>query len=282
MSAEGPPPQDAVVRWYGRAGLAEAILAAVRAAGLDPDRLRPEDLAEMDELHMRGRRATVELAAHLELGPTTRVLDVGSGIGGPSRYLSATHGCRVTGLDLTAEYVDVAAMLAQRTGLDDRLEYMVGDALAMPFPDASFDVAWTQHAAMNIPDKPRLYDQIARVLRPGGHLGLYDLVAGPAGLPRHYPLPWATDPSTSFLVGAGELRDMLTAAGFAVRSWRDLGEEGMAWLRERLARAAAGDVPALGPQVLFGPRFGPSVANIGRGIEEGRLALVEVVGVREG
>src|SRR5207253_92070 len=140
-------------------------------------------------------QATVDLAAQLELGPQTHVLDVGCGIGGPSRYLASVHGCHVTGLDLTEEYCRVSTILAERTGLADRLSYIPGDARDLPFGDGAFDVVWTQHAAMNIPRKDRLYAEMARVLRPGGQLAVYDLLAGPAG-PPHFPLPWADDPST--------------------------------------------------------------------------------------
>ncbi|MDX6644538.1 MAG: methyltransferase [Miltoncostaeaceae bacterium] len=276
MTAD-PSPQSAVARHYARPDLAEAILSALRQAGVDVDRLRPDDLAGMDELHMRGRQATVELAGKLELGPDTRVLDVGSGIGGPSRYLASVHGCHVTGLDLTEEYCRASTVLAERTGLGGRLRYVRGDALDMPFPDAAFDVVWTQHAAMNIPRKERLYAEMARVVRSGGRLALDDLVAGPAG-PPHYPLPWADDPSTSFLVGVDALRDTLERSGFAPLQWREQSEAGLAWFREMASRSRDGaERPPLGPQILFGDGFLPRLANLARSLEEGRLALLQTV-----
>ena len=274
-------PQAAVARHYGRPGLSEAILDALRAAGVDVDRLRARDLAAMDELHMRGRQGTLDLAAQLELQPDTRVLDVGSGIGGPSRYLASVHGCHVTGLDLTEDYRAASAMLAERTGLADRLGYVQGDALDMPFPDGAFDVVWTQHAAMNIPHKARLYGEIARVLRPGGRLALYDLLAGPAG-PPHFPLPWADDASTSFLIGAEELRATLASAGLASERFTDRSEEGLRWYREQAARArAAGGRPALGQHVLFGETLLPRLANLARSLGERRLTLVDGVWRRQ-
>jgi SAM-dependent methyltransferase len=273
----GPSPQTAVARHYGRPDLVEAILAALREAGVDMDRLRPDDLAGMDELHMRGRQATVDLAEQLDLGADTRVLDVGSGIGGPSRYLASIHGCHVTGLDLTEEYCRVSTVLAERTGLAGRLRYVAGDALDMPFPDGSFDVVWTQHAAMNIPRKERLYAEIARVVRAGGQLAINDLVAGPAG-PPHYPVPWADDPSTSFLIGVEELEETLGRSGFSPPRWRDRTEAGLAWFREMAARAREGaGPPALGPQVLFGEGIQPRFANLARSLDEERLRLVEMV-----
>src|SRR5712691_7757937 len=151
---------QAVAEHYGRADLGAVILAALRAAGKDIDRLTPDDLAPVDEFHTRGRAATSDLARLLALTGDERVLDVGSGIGGPSRYLAKTFGCRVTGLDLTPEFCRVAGMLAERTGLAGKVDYRQGDALAMPFADRSFDVAWSQNAVMNIADRDRLYGEI--------------------------------------------------------------------------------------------------------------------------
>lgn len=183
-----------VAAHYGHPDLETAILETLIAAGKDIDRLRPEDLAPIDEFHIRGRKATQELARELRLEESMQVLDVGSGLGGASRYLALEFGCRVTGLDLTEEYCRVATMLARRLGLDSRVCYRHGNALAMPFEDASFDALWTQHAAMNIPDKTQLYREVWRVLKPGGALAIYDILAG-AGGPLHFPVPWAREPS---------------------------------------------------------------------------------------
>src|SRR5262245_45339007 len=167
-----------VAKHYGRPGLADVILAALKAAGKDIDHLTPDDLAPVDEFHTRGRAATIDLARFLSLNGSERVLDVGSGIGGPSRYLAKTFGCRVVGLDLVPEFCRVATMLAERTGLSDKVEYRQGNALTMPFEDLSFDVVWSQNVAMNIADRHQLYREIYRVLKPGGRYAFSVVVAG--------------------------------------------------------------------------------------------------------
>src|SRR5712691_1219983 len=154
----------AIAGHYGRADLGAVILAALAATGKDVDRLTPDDLEPVDQLHSRGRTATIDLAGLLALDGHERILDLGCGIGGPSRYLAKNFGCRVTGLDLTPEFCRVATMLAQRTGLADKVDYRVGNALAMPFADASFDVIWSQNVAMNIAERDRLYAEIHRAL----------------------------------------------------------------------------------------------------------------------
>ena len=268
--------KETVEDHYTRGELGELILAALKNAGKDPDALTPADLAPVDEFHIRGREATMELARLVNLGPDAHVLDVGCGIGGPSRHLAAEFGCRVTGLDLTEEYCRVARMLAERTGLADRVDYRQGDALAMPFSDASFDVVWTQHASMNIADKARLFAEMHRVLKPGGRLAVYDIVAGGGG-EVHFPVPWARQPSISFLVSAEEMREELEKTGFRVLAWRDATAPAREWFLEVMTRAQAEGPPPLGTHLLLGPDFRQMRKNQIRNLEENRIALVEAV-----
>ena len=157
---------------YTSGDLGAAILAALQGMGKDIDHLTPDDLAPVDEFHGGQRPATIRLAELLGLTGSERVLDVGSGLGGPSRFLAWRYGVRVSGVDLTAEFVRVAEMLTRRTGLVGQVDYRQGDALDLPFADASFDVVWSQNAAMNIADRDRLYREMRRVLKPGGRLAL--------------------------------------------------------------------------------------------------------------
>jgi len=261
---------------YARGDLVAAIREALKAAGKHPSALAVDDLTAIDQMHVRGREATRELAQRLGLTADMRVLDVGSGIGGPSRLLAAEYGCHVVGIDITDDYCRAATAIAHWLGLDSRLEYRHGDALAMPFGDASFDVVWTQHAAMNIPDKARLYAQIFRVLRPNGRLALYDVLQGPGGAP-HFPVPWASEPAISFLVTPDELRQLLESAGFAVESWTDRSAEGCAWARRTDERLSAGAAPPLGGALLHGGDFAVKVKNLRRNLDEHRIVLIEAV-----
>lgn len=261
---------------YVRPGLQASILAALANAGKDPERLKPGDLAPVDEFHIRGRDATLALARAVGLGVNTRVLDVGSGIGGPSRCIAAEFGCRVTGVDLTDEYCRVAALLAERVGLSDQVSYRQGNALDLAFADETFDVAWTQHAAMNIPDKAALYREIYRVLKPGGTIAIDDILAGPSG-PVRYPVPWARVPEVSFLVTPDALRALLQASGFTIVSWEDTTAAARTWFTELADRIRSTGVPPLGPHVLLGPDFPVMAANQVRNLEEGRIVLAQVV-----
>jgi MPBQ/MSBQ methyltransferase len=262
---------------YTRQNLEEAILAALTTAGKDIHHLKLEDLAQVDEFHIRCREATLELASQLGLNSDHKVLDVGSGVGGASRLLASEYGCRVTGLDLTVEYCQVAQALAHRLGLSALVDYRPGSALDMPFEDSSFDVVWAQHAAMNIADKPKLYSEIARVLRSDGHFAMYDILAGPVN-PLYYPVPWACDSSVSFLATPDQLRELLEGAGFQILSWRDTSEIGRTWLKDVAAKMQQqGGSPPLGFHVLLGPDFRQMAQNQVRNLNENRIVLIECI-----
>lgn len=261
---------------YRNDGLEADILAALTAAGKDPDSLKPEDLAPFDEFHIRGRKATLELARELNLRKESKVLDVGCGIGGPSRTLALEYGCHVTGLDLSPEYCRVAEMLSRRLGLDGRVTYHHGNAVQMPFENGSFDVVWTQHAAMNVADKQALYSEMWRVLKPDGKLALYDALAGGGG-PVHYPAPWARDSSTSFLISPAYLRSILEQIGFEILMWRDATETGRSWFRHLGEKIRKEGAPPLGIHLLLGPDFSIMARNQVRNLEEDRISLIEAM-----
>jgi MPBQ/MSBQ methyltransferase len=263
-----------VERHYGRGQILDSILAALRDAGKDLTRLSPDDLAPVDEFHVRGREATAELAKRAALEPGSRVLDVGSGLGGSARYLAAQHGCRVTGIDLTQEYVDVANHLATMVGLSDQVDFQQASALQMPFDDESFDVVWTEHVQMNIADKNTFYGEISRVARPGGVLLFHDIFQGEGG-PVHYPVPWATDASISFLASPAAVRQILDNVGFRVIDWEDKCDASLQWLVTTMAKVQASGPPRLGTHLLMGEDAGTKLQNVLRNLRERRVLVCQ-------
>lgn len=269
--------EQSVARHYTHGSLAEAVLAALTAAGKDVDRLDPSDLAPVDEFHIGGRAATIELAARLGAAPGAHLLDIGCGLGGASRYFAHQQGCRVTGIDLTAEFVGVAEMLSQRAGLADRATYRQASALALPFPSGTFDGAYMLHVGMNIAAKRELFAEVRRVLRPGAPFGIYDIMREADG-DLDFPVPWATGAETSFVETAAEYVRLLEIAGFAVRDRRSRRAFAVEFFAQMRARAAeASGPPPLGLHVVMGQSAPRKVENMSDNVRRGLIAPTEII-----
>jgi len=269
---------EALLRHYdGGQDLVARAMGLLREAGKDLSRLSIDDLVGLDEFHVRGREATLSLARRLGLAGGERVLDVGSGIGGPARRLASLVAVDVVGIDLTPAYVDLANALSRLVGLEARVRFQAADALALPFPGASFDVAWTQHVQMNIADKDRFFAELLRVLVPGGRLALYDILQGPGGEVA-YPMPWASDPSMSHLATPAAFRAAMERAGFVVESWEDVTATCRDWAARRYTTPPAPNAATVAR--LLGARNAAGAANIPRNLAEGRIAVVEAIARR--
>jgi ubiquinone/menaquinone biosynthesis C-methylase UbiE len=261
---------------YSAEGIVGRIEAGLRELGKDLGALTLEDLAPVDQFHIRGHGASVDMAARMGLVADYHVLDIGSGTGGPARLLARTFGCQVTGIDLTASYCEIAATLAEWVGLSDSVRYQQGDALDLPFEDDTFDAAITQHVAMNIAAKDRMYAQAHRVLKPGAAFAVYDVMQGPAG-DLHFPVPWAADPSISFLATPDETRDMLRDAGFEIVSETDSSAESLDWFVEMTERLKTSGKPPLGFHILLGEQSSTMQQNQVLNLREGRICTVEFI-----
>ena len=263
---------DGVRDHYRATGLTERLKTALAALGPEDQLLTPQQLAPLDQFHTRGLAATAELAELAQISADTLVLDVGAGIGGPARFLAATYGCRVTGIDVSGAFVEAARYLAERTGQGGQVSFETASALELPFEDGRFDVALLQHVAMNIADRARLYREIRRVLGSGGRLATFDVVSGSAE--PHYPVPWARTPATSFLLTAAQTRAAIEAAGFRTLTWRDDTAAAKAWIGQL---RASGPPPSPNLSVVMGPDFGQLAAGLARNLMEGRLGILTAV-----
>ncbi|MEL6186259.1 MAG: methyltransferase domain-containing protein [Myxococcota bacterium] len=262
---------NGVASHYGREGLLERILDAARAAGQDPNRLDPDALAGVDQFHLGGRAATAAIAEALSLHPEARLLDVGCGVGGPARFLARTLGVHVTGVDLTAAFVEAARELSRRSGFAERTHFQVGHGTQLAFADGTFDAVTLIHVGMNVPDKTALFRELARVTRPGGHVLIYDVMRLAEGELR-LPVPWATDVSTHFLAHPHTYLDALAAAGLEVSQVTDRSELAL----EVLGRAARSPPPVhLGH--LMGERWPEMFGHLRTALEAGVVGPVQIV-----
>lgn len=263
---------------YGKERLSDSIFEALEKAGKEADSLARDDIAGFDEFHIRGREATRELAELADL-QNVHVLDIGAGLGGPARTLSAEFGCRVTGIDLTEAYCRTAEALTQKVGLAERISFFPGDATDMTFDSASFDVAWMVHTAMNIEDKPRLVDEIGRVLKPAGRFAFYEIFGG-ENSPPHFPVPWADGPELNFLADADEFQRMLEEAGFEKHTVRDVTQLSLKWFGgvfEKMQNRSNEAPPPLGLNLLMRESTPAKIKNMVQNLEERRIKVVQAV-----
>jgi ubiquinone/menaquinone biosynthesis C-methylase UbiE len=271
---------SAIERHYAQAAVIAAITRGLAALGKSPSSVTLDDLAPVEEFHIGGRPATEELMR--QVGPLGdwHVLDVGSGIGGPARFIADRYGCRVSGVDLTADYVETARTINAWVGLADRVDFRHASALATPFADATFDMAYMLHVGMNIADKPALCAEVARVLKAGGAFAIYDVMKT-GSAPLTFPLPWASAPEISAVAPPEGYKGALRAAGFTVlaeRNRRDFAIEFFKTMRSRLAQA--GGPPPLGLHIVMGNDAGTKIANLVAGLEAGAVAPVEIIARR--
>jgi len=265
--------------YYSPNDLYNSIAEGLNRIGKELSEVTLDDLQPVDEFHIRGNVATKELIKLSGFTPDMHILDVGCGVGGSTRRLSHETGCRVTGIDLSDQYVDAAERLTQLLGMQERVKFQAASALALPFDDNAFDGAWSIQMNMNVEDKLSWLKELHRVLKPGGRAVLYE-VCGNRNSPVYFPVPWAQDSSMSFLVPPESFRDVISFAGFDIAVWNDktdLAQKAFAHMTEPVGEP---DLPELGVHLLVGNDILTKAYNLHRNLDEERVSLIETVAIR--
>lgn len=255
---------------YGKRSSPEIIKQFFDRAREKNYKFTAKDLAAFDQFHIGGLVATEHLADMVKVEAGSQILDIGSGIGGPARYLEKRFGSQVTGIDITPEYEQIASELNQITGSNVR--FMTGDALCTGLPAAAFDLVWTQHVAMNIANRSQLYGEFARLLRPGGQLAIYDVLKASEET-IDYPVPWSFDGSGSFLTTEQETISLISRSGFALLQNKNVTEQAIEWLTLRVDKAP--EIPGLSD--IMGAGFRDAALNLARQLKAGKLSVAQML-----
>jgi ubiquinone/menaquinone biosynthesis C-methylase UbiE len=277
METSRPAAEDDVAHHYARDGLIQAIESGLVQMGKTRDTVTIDDLSSVDEFHIGGRKATGELMSQLEVTAPDHVLDVGSGLGGPARFIADRYKCRVSGVDLTRDYVETGNRLCQWVGLDDRVSLHQSSALVTPFQDATFSKAYMLHVGMNIENKEELFLEVRRVLRPGALFAIYDVMQTAEG-ELLFPVPWATTSQSSRVSSPERYKRALELAGFEILSERNRKDFALAYFADQKARSvAAGAAGALGLHTLMGEKRQNQIRNMTACISKGIIAPCELI-----
>lgn len=269
--------RNTLKRHYDHGDLLASIERGLMALGKSSETVTLDDLAAVDEFHIGGRQASLEFLDQMDLATDQQFLDIGCGLGGPARFIADHYGCRVTGVDLTEEYITTGRALCDWTDLSHRVSLQQGSALDMPLPDASFDKAGMMHVGMNIEDKSGLCSEIHRLLRPGGRFGIYDVMRTGEG-DLDFPMPWSSVPETSFVRGPEVYKAALRSAGFTIKAERNRRDFALAFFEKQKARAAAaGGPPPLSLHVVMGESTGEKLGNLVANIIADRVAPIEII-----
>ncbi|WP_299884789.1 methyltransferase domain-containing protein [uncultured Ruegeria sp.] len=269
--------EDAVAQHYTTGALTERVRDALQASGVDPDAATVADLKAGDEFHTGGVAATDHLFAQLAPTHATRVLDIGCGIGGTSRYVVDHYDSNVTGVDLTPEFVETAIALSDLVGLSQKMSFQVGSALDLPVPDAGFDLAVMLHVGMNIDDKAGLFSEVARALATGGTFALFDVMGGSIDEPLAFPLPWSTLPETSFVDSPDVYKNAAAAAGMELVAENDRTEFAIAFFQEVFERVAESGPAPLGIHLMMGETAPEKFQNYVANLEARRIRPTEMI-----
>lgn len=268
--------KNSITEHYTHGKLLDQILRGIEAIGKTPATVTVDELAPVDEFHIGGRQASEEFISQLELSADDHTLDVGCGIGGTSRFVASRFGCRVTGIDLTPEFISTGQSLCDWVGLSGQVKLHQGDAAAMPFADESFDAAFMLHVGMNIANKAGLFREVYRLIKSGSMFGVYDVMQT-SDEELTYPVPWSSVPDTSVLATQEQYMEALDLAGFDIIKTRDRGEFAAAFFEETRRRMEqAGGAPPLGVHIAMGESAPVKICNMVENIAKGRVSPVEI------
>ncbi len=268
--------RNSIIKQYPTSNLFDSITNALIKMNKNLDELTPKDLAPVDFFHIRGHQSTKELAEKCRLSPEIKILDIGCGIGGTARFLASQYGCTVTGIDIIDEYCNTASKLSSLLNLNNKTEFKTFNGSKFPFDDEMFDVVWTEHVQMNIKEKNEFYSEIYRVLKKGGRFVFHDVFKGSIDV-AYYPVPWADDYSTSFLMESNEIKKILKSFNYKIYYWEDKTKVSAEAFQKSVEKIHQSGLPPLGLHLLMGENSIEKIENMAINLAEKRLVAIQSI-----
>ena len=259
---------NSVAQHYGNDGIVSRIVSALADAGFDTNDLEPNVFAGADEFHIGGHKGSEYVAKALDIEPGQRLLDIGSGIGGPARFIANTLDVTVEGIDLTPEFVEAAVEITEMVGMTEQVSFQVGSATSIPFDDDTFDASTMLHVGMNIPDKGLLFSEMARVTKHDGSIVVYDVMrTGEDDLV--FPMPWSSTSEYSFVDTVDAYVKAAENAGLELLTVDDHADMALSSFSNPQS-----DPPPVNLGHLMGTGMPEMVANAGNAIKGGTISPV--------
>ena len=267
---------------YCSPDLMNRITSGLQKMGKSAETVTMDDLVSVDEFHVRGPMATQEIIKLLQPQANARLIDLGSGLGGPARRFAATVGCHVTGVDLSSDYCHAARELSRWLNLDSKTDFIQGSVTELAGQeDSSYDGAYSIHVAMNIQDRNAFYTQAARVLKKGARFVMYDLILSSEDAEVKYPQPWAIDAADSFLKTETQMLADLKQAGFSIESTRDDSPQALEFLKALTTKMQQSSQPALSLATVLGPVVQKIIPKLAQNFMTDSLRVLAVSAIKQ-
>ena len=266
-----------VEKHYSQGSIIDLILGGIKSMGKTIKNINIDDLALVDEFHIGGLEATKNFINKLAIDPSHHILDIGCGIGGPSRYTAETFKCKVTGVDLTKEYIEVGNTICEWVGLSENISLQQASALYTPFENNQFDAAYMMHVGMNIKKKKELTDEIYRIIKPGSLFGIYDVMkTGEKDL--IYPVPWAQTKETSEVNTPEYYKQCLSQSGFSICEETDKKDFALNYFKNMVEKInKKNSFPPLGIHILMGDNAKEKIKNSHINLKSGSIKPYEII-----
>ncbi|WP_292953695.1 MULTISPECIES: class I SAM-dependent methyltransferase [unclassified Neptuniibacter] len=277
------PMTESVEQHYEQALDAKLIIESLQKAyPQGPDIYQ---LAPIDQLHIGGIKASLKLLDRIQHLNASRILDIGSGLGGLMRLLQSnltgpkhSQPLNIIGVDICHPFNQINRKISSICKQKPP-SLITADAHHLPFMESQFDLIIFQHSLLNIPDDSGVLKECWRLLKPSGHILLHEVIEGTQPEMMLYPVPWARDAQHSHLINEQHLRDLLKQSRFQLSSFDNWSAQALEWRTRQSVKeqTTSQNTPPVSPAMILGPEFKLMGHNLMKNLQNNAAEVVEVL-----